>query len=61
MTSPTDPPTKLVERVGPSVVDDVRSVRQQLDEQFEHNVHRLAEHARHVAQEFRERQKTEKD
>ncbi len=61
MNSSTEPPSKLAQRVGPSVVDDVRSARQLLDEQSGHNIHRLAEHARRVSEEFRERKKAGKD
>ncbi len=48
----------LAQRVGPSVVEDVRLFRQQLDEQAGHDIHRLAEVARRVADEFRLRQAT---
>jgi hypothetical protein len=47
---------RLAERVGPSVVDDVRSIRQQLDAEAGHDIHKLAEKARKVADEFRRRQ-----
>ena len=57
MTQSTGPPSKLVERVGPSAVDDVRAIRLRIDEQFEHNIPRLAEYARRIAEEFRERQR----
>jgi len=51
--------SKLTQRIGPSVVDDVRSIRRTLDEQAGHDLHRLAEHARMVAEEFRKKQKAD--
>ncbi len=53
MTHSQEIAARLAERVGPSVVEDVRSIRQQLDEQAGHDIHRLAENARRVADEFR--------
>jgi hypothetical protein len=44
---------RLAERVGPSVVEEVRVIRQQLDEEAGHDMHSLAENARRVADEFR--------
>ena len=61
MTPSTGPLSKLAERVGPSAVDDVRAIRLRIDEQFEHNIPRLAEYARHVAEEFRQQQRRVND
>lgn len=36
-------------------VDDVRRVRERLSAEFGNDVHRLAEHARKVAEEYREK------
>ncbi len=55
MTHAQDITARLAERVGPSVVEDVRSIRQQLDEQAGSDMHLLAENARRVANEFRQR------
>ena len=54
MTHAQEITARLTERVGPSVVEDVRLIRQQLDEQAGHDMHRLAENARRVADEFRQ-------
>lgn len=54
MTHSQEIAARLAERVGPSVVEDVRSIRQQLEEQAGHDIHRLAENARRVADEFRQ-------
>ena len=59
MTDPLHPRTTLAERVGPSVVDDVRTVRRQLDQQSGHDIHVLAENARRIADEFRRQQRKE--
>ena len=56
MSSSVQPSQTLAERVGPSAVDDVRAIRSELDQQAAHNSHALAENARQVADEFRNRQ-----
>ena len=48
-------PLGPIERMGPSVVEEVRAIRKQMDEQSGHDLHRLAEHARRIAEEFRAR------
>lgn len=53
MTHAEEITARLNERVGPSIVEEVRQIRQQLDEQSEHDIHALAENARRVADEFR--------
>ncbi|RIK75366.1 MAG: hypothetical protein DCC67_15385 [Planctomycetota bacterium] len=44
------------ERLGPSAVDDVRAIRQELDDRCGGDLRRLAEHARQSAEKFRQRQ-----
>jgi hypothetical protein len=56
MTHSQEIAARLIERVGPSVVEDVRSIRQQLDEEAGHDIHKLAENARRAANEFRKKQ-----
>jgi hypothetical protein len=53
MTQAQQIAARLAERVGPSVVEEVRAIRQQLDEDSGHDIHALADNARRVADEFR--------
>lgn len=55
----TKPENSVILRLGPSVVDDVRMIRKQLDEEAGHDLHTLAENARHSAIQFRLRQPQE--
>ena len=42
-------------RLGPSVVDEVRTIRAEIDQEVEHDIHKLAERARRIGEEFRRR------
>ncbi len=55
MTRPEAVTAILSERLGPSTVDEVRAIRAQLDDECGHDLHRLAENARMIAEEFRQR------
>jgi hypothetical protein len=41
-----------VDRLGPSVVDDVRALRQAIDNQVSHDIDKLAERARLAGEQF---------
>ena len=55
MTHVVNAPHGPLERLGPSVVEQVRVIREQMEEESGHELHRIAEHARRVAEEFRAR------
>jgi hypothetical protein len=40
-------------KLGPSVVDQVRSIRSEIDQEVGHDIHKLAERARRIGAQFR--------
>ena len=49
----TKKPAGPTERLGPSVVEEVRELRRQLDEKAGHDLHQLVANTRDAAAEFR--------
>jgi hypothetical protein len=47
--------TEALERLGESVVDEVRAIREAIDEEVGHDVARLVERARCVSEDVRRR------
>ena len=46
-------PVRTVDRLEDPIVDEVRAVREAIDEEVSHDVARLAERARRIGEEYR--------
>jgi hypothetical protein len=46
-------PVKTVDRLEDPIVDEVRAVREAIDEEVGHDVHKLAERAARIGEEYR--------